>query len=211
MDLWTFWQSVASLRRVEFIMLIMTIVVPVLSGTVVLTLRQRIRILLNQTGETRGAFYHDHVEQLTIKNHALTRELSDAQAQIASYKKITAPRQLSAVQEDILLEKLQGVKAAPVIVAAYAFEDESAHYAAQIAAVLRKAHWDVSVNRASMNDFKGITLGKINLMHQPVAGLRELSQAFADAHLDLRQNEVRPDTIAGQMQDGSLLVVVGRK
>jgi len=29
--------------------------------------------------------------------------------------------------------------------------------------------------------------------------------------VDVRQREIAPDTIAGNLQDGSLLVVVGRK
>jgi len=137
--------------------------------------------------------------------------LETAQTELTALQHLAAPRQITAFQEDVLLDKLRGVKAAPVIVSAYAFEEESVSYATQIAAVLRKANWDVTLNKTSMNDFKGVSLGKINLMNQPVSGLRELSQALADAHLDLHQREIRQESIAGQLQDGCLLVVVGRK
>jgi len=30
-------------------------------------------------------------------------------------------------------------------------------------------------------------------MHQPLAGLHELAQAFTEAHLDLRQRDIHPD------------------
>jgi hypothetical protein len=207
----TFWESVAALRRAEFITLIVTLVLPLLSGTILLTLRHRIKTLLDQTTQIQGAFYHDSVERLVEKNDALSHRLGTAGTELTTLRQVTAPREITSVQEDILLEKLRGASAAPVIVAAYAFEDESASYAAEIAAVLRKAGWNVSVNKSSMNDFKGISLGKIALMHQPLSGLHELAQAFTEARLDLRQRDIHPDTIAGQLEDGRLLVVVGRK
>jgi len=206
-----FWDSIAALRRAEFITVIVTMLVPLLSGTVLLTLRHRIKTLLNQTTQIQGAFYHDSVERLVEKNRALSHHLGTAGQELTMLRQVTASRQITPVQEDILLEKLRGVRAAPVTVAAYAFEEESASYAAEIAAVLQKAGWNVALNKSSMNDFKGISLGKIALMHQPLAGLHELAQAFTEAHLDLRQRDIHPDTIAGALQDGCLLVVVGRK
>jgi hypothetical protein len=211
MDFWAFWQSVAALRRVEFITLIVTMVVPVFSGTVFLTLRQRIRTLQSQSTANQSAFYDDNVERLKYRNRVLGEELSRAQKELTALRPLAVGRQITPLQQDILLEKLRGVHAAPVIVAAYAFEEESASYAAQIAAVLRNANWDVTLNKASMNDFKGISLGKIDLTHQPVPGLRELAQAFSEARLDLREHDIQSDTIAGALQDGSLLIVVGRK
>ena len=62
-----------------------------------------------------------------------------------------------------------------------------------------------------MNDFKGVSLGSVNLMRRPLAGERELKDALAAAHVDVRQRDIAPETIAGSLQDGSLLVVVGRK
>jgi hypothetical protein len=207
----TFWESVGALRRAELLTIITTMVFPLLSGTVLLTLRHRIKTLLNKTAQIQGAFYHDSVERLVEKNRALAHHLGTTGEELTTLRQATAPREITAAQEDILLEKLRGVNAAPVIVAAYAFEDESASYAAQIAAVLRKAGWSITLNKSSMNDFKGISLGKIALMHQPLSGLHELAQAFTEARLDLRQRDIRSDTIAGQLQDGCLLVVVGRK
>jgi hypothetical protein len=211
MDLWTFWESVAALRRIEFITLVATMIFPVLSGTVLIGIRHRIKTLQAQSAHTEGSFHEDHVLRLENKNSDLVDDLERARRELAVLRRQTAPRQISPIQEDILLEKLRPVKAAPVIVAAYAFEEESASYAAEIAVVLRKAHWDVTFNKASMNDFKGISLGKINLMNQPVPGLRELLDAFTEARLDLRPHEIPPDSIAGQLQDGSLIVVVGRR
>ena len=103
------------------------------------------------------------------------------------------------------------MQASPVIVCAYSFEEESVAYATDIAEALRKAHWEVTLNKASMNDFKGIGLGSVNLTRQPLKGLHELAQAFAAAHIELRQRQIDPESIAGALQDGSLLVVVGRK
>jgi len=207
----TFWESIAALRRAEFITVIATMALPLLSGTLLLTLRHRIKTLLNQTTQIQGAFFHDSVERLVEKNRALSHHLGTAGQELTILRQVTASRQITSVQKDILLEKLHGVSAAPVIVAAYAFEDESASYAAEIAAVLRKAGWSATLNKSSMNDFKGLSLGRINLMHQPLAGLHELAQAFTEAHLDLRQRDIHPDTIAGTLQDGCLLIVVGRK
>jgi len=206
-----FWDSVAALRRTEFITVIAMMVFPLLSGTLLLTLRHRIKTLLNQTTQIQGAFFHDSVERLVEKNRTLSHHLGTAGQELTILRQVTASRQITSAQEDILLEKLRGVNAAPVIVTAYAFEDESASYAEQIAFVLRKAGWRVMMNKSSMNDFKGISLGKIALMHQPLSGLHELAQAFTEARFDLRQRDIHPDTIAGQLQDGCLLVVVGRK
>ncbi len=211
MDLWAIWQSVADLRRIEVIILIITMIVPLLGGSVLLSLRYRIRTLIDRTTETQTAFYHDNVTHRDYTIEVLRNELHQAKGELTSFKSVHAPRQLTAAQEDILVEKLRGAKGAPVIVSAYAFEAESASYATQIAAALRKADWSVTVNKASMNDFKGISLGEIALMHQPLTGLHELAGAFTEAHLDLRQREISLDSIAGQLQDGSLLVIVGRQ
>lgn len=211
MDLWTFWQSVPALRRVEFITLVATMVFPIISGTVLLTLRHRIKTIQSDTSHHQGEFYHDHIGNLKDRNHALAQELSNAQTELAILKRITAPRRVTPLQADIVVEKLHGVKASPVLITAYAFEEESAAYAREIADVLRAAGWDVTVNKTSMNDFKGMSLGKINLMNQPVSGLHELSEAFSAARIEVRPHEIRPDTIAGPMQDGSLLIVVGRR
>jgi len=206
-----FWQSVAMLRKAEFVTLVVTMIVPLLGGTLLLTLRHRIRALQDQTTQIQAAFYHESVEHLQEKNHALAHRLGTAGTELDTLRQVTAPRHITSVQEDILLEHLRGVNASPVIVSAYSFEDESASYAGQIAAVLRKAGWKVSVNKASMNDFKGVSLGEVALMHQTLSGLHELVQAFTEAHLDLRQREIGLDSIAGQLEDGSLLVIVGRK
>lgn len=211
MDLWAFWQSVAALRRAELITLIITMVVPLLGGTFLMSLRYRIKTLLDRSHETQTAFYQDNVSHRDYTIQVLRDELHRSKGELSSFKSVHAPRKLSAAQEDILVEKLRGVTAAPVIVSAYAFEEESASYAAQIAAALRRADWSVTLNKASMNDFKGISLGKVALMHQPLAGLHELAEAFTEAHLDLRQREISLDSIAGQLQDGSLLVIVGRQ
>jgi len=211
MDLWTFWQSVAALRRVELVTLIVTMVVPLLGGTILLSLRGRIRTLLERSSETQTAFYHDNVSHQEYTIQVLRDELRQAKNELSTIKSVHAPRHITSAQEDLLMEKLRGVKAAPVIVSAYAFEEESADYAAQIASALRKAGWTVTLNKASMNDFKGISLGKVALMHQPLSGLHELAQAFAEARLDLRQRDVSLDTIAGPLQDGALLVIVGRQ
>ena len=211
MDLMTFWESVAALRRAELVFLLITMIVPLVSGTLLLAIRHRIHTLQNIITHTQGAFYHDSVERLKSKNQTLGQTLNGAAVELTRLRHATAPRALSPLQEDVLIEKLSGVKASPVIVAAYAFEEESASYAEQIAGALRRAGWDVTVNKASMNDFKGISLGKVNLMNQPVTGLHELAQAFTEARLELRQRDIHPDSIAGALQDGALLVVVGRK
>ena len=205
------WESVAALRRVEFVTLLITLIVPLLSGTVLLTLRQSIKTLQSDSSQNQISFYEERVGRLERQNHTFALELQQARGHINTLQTAVAPRQISPYQTDLLLDRLRGVKAAPVLVAAYAFEEESALYAADIAAVLRKAHWDVSLNKASMNDFKGISLTKIDLMHQPVAGLRELSDALTEAKIDVRPREIKPDSIAGSLQDGTLLIVVGRK
>jgi hypothetical protein len=211
MDITVFWESVAALRRAEAITLVITMIVPLLSGSILFTLRHRIKTLQRQSLEIQEESHQGETERLARANRRLEQDLENVKKETSALRQMTAPRSLTPLQEDILLENLRGVQSSPVIVSAYAFEEESAVYAIQIAAVLRKANWDVTVNKASMNDFKGISFGTINLMHRPLSGMRELAQAFQRAHLDFRQRDILPDSIAGPLQDGSLLIVVGRK
>lgn len=199
------------LRKCEFIIMLAVMVTPLVGGAMLLTIRQRIKTLQSQSFQSQGMSYQDQVQSLETKNDRLSQDLARARSELTSLRRMTAPRQITESQENILLEQLRGVKASPVIVSAYAFEEESASYAAEIAAALRKAGWQVIVNKASMNDFKGISLGTVNLTRQPLFGLHELAQAFTAAHMDLIQREIVPDTIAGRLQDGCLLIVVGRK
>jgi hypothetical protein len=206
-----FWDSVADLRRIEFVLLLATMIVPVLCGTFLLSVRHRIKTLQTQTNESQGFSFHDNVQKLKTRNERLELELQGAQKELTKLRGVTAPRHLTESQENNVVERLQGVKAAPVIVSAYAFEDESAAYAAQIATALRKAGWQVSLNKSSMNDFKGVSLGTVNVMRRPLSGLHELAKALTAAGVDLHQREIAPDSVAGSLEDGSLLVVVGRK
>ncbi len=206
-----FWNSVAALRRIEFVTLVLTMLAPVLGGTVLLTLRYRVKSLINQSTESRGLSYEENVQRLELSNHQLRHDLEKAQTELGGLRQVTAPRQITESQQNLIVEKLRGIQAAPVIVSAYAFEAESAAYAAAITAVLRKAGWDASMNKASMNDFKGVSLDAINLLNRSISGEHELAQAFAAAQIELHQRQIAPDSIAGQLQDGCLLVVVGRK
>jgi hypothetical protein len=209
--MFSFWDSVADLRRIEFLLLLVTMIVPLLCGTVLLSIRHRVKTLQTQSSESRGYSFQETTEKLHVKNQRLENDLERARRELASLRDRTAPRQLSPMQEDILLEKLRGVQAAPVIVSAYTEEDESAVYAQQIATALRRAGWNVTFNKSSMNDFKGVCLGTVNLMRKPLAGLHELAEALSAARIDLHQRDIAADSIAGPLQDGSLLVVVGRK
>ncbi len=206
-----FWDSVADLRRIEFVALLVGMITPVLCGTLLLTVRQRVKTLLTQSSQSQVFTHHENVEKLESQKQRLESSLASSQKELLTLRRVTSPRQLTEADESVLIEKLRTVKGAPVIVAAYSYEEESHAYAAQIAGALRQAGWDVTFNKASMNDFKGVSLGSVNLMRQPLAGLRELSDALAAAHVDLHQREIDPETIAGSLQDGSLLVVVGRK
>jgi hypothetical protein len=206
-----FWESVTDLRRIEFIALLVGMITPVLCGTILLTVRQRVKTLIDQSNQSQTFAHHESVQKLeTLKQH-LESDLANTQRGLSALRRVTAPRQLTQADGDLLIEKLRGVKAAPVIVSAYSYEEESYDYAEQIAGALRQAGWNVTLNKASMNDFKGVSLGSVNLMRQPLVGLRELGDALAAAHVDVHQREIVPDTIAGSLQDGSLLVVVGRK
>jgi len=49
--------------------------------------------------------------------------LGTAGQELTILRQVTDPGRSTSVQKDILLEKLHGVSAAPVIVAAYAFEE----------------------------------------------------------------------------------------
>jgi hypothetical protein len=207
----TFWNSVTALRQIEFVTLLVAMIVPILCGTVLLSVHYRVKTLVNKTTVIQGVSYEGNVQRLENTNRALTHELQVAQTELAGLRHVTAPRQITESQEDIILEKLRGVQGSPVIVSAYAFEAESAAYAAAITAVLRKAGWEATMNKSSMNDFKGVSLGAVNVMHRSLPGEHELAQAFAAARMELHQRQIAPDTIAGQLQDGCLLVVVGRK
>jgi hypothetical protein len=206
-----FWESVTDLRRIEFIALVVGMIAPVLCGTILLTVRQRVKILLAQSSQSQVFTHHESVQKLESQKQRLETDLVTTQKELSVLRRVTSPRQLTEVDENVMIEKLRRIKAAPVIVAAYSYEEESYAYASQIAGALRQAGWDVTLNKASMNDFKGVSLGSVNLMRQPLSGLRELGEALTEAHVDLHQREIAPDTIAGSLQDGSLLVVVGRK
>jgi hypothetical protein len=205
------WESVTDLRRIEFIALLVGMITPVLCGTILLTVRQRVKTLIDQSNQSQTFAHHESVQKLETLKQRLESDLVNTQKGLSALRRVTAPRQLTQADGDLLIEKLRGVKAAPVIVSAYSFEEESYDYAEQIAGALRQAGWDVTLNKASMNDFKGVSLGSVNLMRKPLSGLRELAEALATAHVDVHQREIAPDTIAGSLQDGSLLVVVGRK
>ncbi len=206
-----FWNSVAMLRQIEFVTLLIAMIVPVACGTLLLSVHYRIKSLVNKTTVIQGSSYEETLQRLENMNLSLRQELQMAQAQLGSLRHLTAPRQLSAQQAGILSEQLRGIQGSPVIVSAYAFEEESAAYATQIATALRNAGWVVTLNKASMNDFKGVTLSTVKITQKPTVGLHELAQAFSAAHLEVRQHQISPDSIAGQLEDGSLLVVVGRK
>jgi hypothetical protein len=206
-----FWNSVLDLRRIELILLLLGMITPVLCGSLLLTLRSRVRNLIDQSQQSEGYSHHETTRKLESQKQGLVSELMSARRELNGLQRVTAPRQLSEMDARLLIDQLRGIHAAPVLVAAYNFEEESYGYASQIAAALRQAGWDVRLNKASMNDFKGITVGSVNLMRRPVAGQRELSQALEAAHVDIHQREISPDSIAGSLEDGSLLVVVGRK
>jgi len=207
----SFWNSVTALRQIEFVTLLVTMIVPILCGTVLLTVHQRVKTLVNKTSVIQGVSYEGSVQRLENTNRALTHELQVAQKELTGLRTVTAPRQITESQESVIVEKLRGVRGAPVTVSAYAFEPECAAYAAAIAAVLRKSGWDVRLNKSSMNDFKGVTLSAVNLINRSLSGEHELAQAFAAASIELHQRQISPDSIAGPLQDGTLLVVVGRK
>ena len=207
----SFWDSISSLRQIEFIVIGVVMIVPLVCGSILFSVRHRIKTLQTQTSQSLGFSYQETVRKLEAQKHRLATGLESSGHEVAALRRINAPREITEQQENILVEKLRGVRAAPVTVSAYAFEDESAAYAAQIAGALRKAGWDVTLAKSSMNDFKGISLGTVNLMRRPINGLHELAEAFTAAHLELHQREIAPDSIAGSLQDGSLLVVVGRK
>ncbi len=209
--MFSFWDSVTDLRRIEFIMILVAMITPLVCGTLLLSVRARMKALQTRSSQSQGFSYQENVKKLETQKRRLEAGLESSGHELTALRRVTAPRQITERQENILLEKLRGVQAAPVTVTAYAFEEESASYAAQIAAALRKAGWEVTLNKASMNDFKGISLGTVNLMRRPITGLHELAEAFTAAQLELHQREILPDSIAGPLQDGSLLVVVGRK
>jgi hypothetical protein len=206
-----FWESVSDLRRIELIALLVGMITPVLCGTILLTVRQRVKTLLAQSSQSQAFTHHDSVQRLESQKQRLESDFAVSQKELSTLRRVTAPRQLTEADENLLIEKLRTLKGAPVIVAAYTYEEESYAYAAQIAGALRQAGWEVTLNKASMNDFKGVSLGSVNLMRQRLAGQRELGEALVAAHVDIHQRDIAPDTIAGSLQDGSLLVVVGRK
>jgi len=205
------WDSVTDLRQVEWVAVLVIMIAPLVGGTILLTARYRIKVLLNQAKASADYSQSENVKQLQDEIRHLDSELVNTRRELAALRQATAPRALSEAEERQIVAQLQGVKASPVIVCAYAMEDESYRYASQIAGALRQAGWEVTLNKASMNDFKGVTLGAVNLMQRPLLGQGELSNALRAAHVDLHPREVPQDSIAGPLQDGALLVVVGRK
>ena len=191
--------------------LLVAMIVPVVCGSILLTVHYRVKALVNKTTVIQGSSYEETLQRQENINRTLNQELQIAQAQLSTLRHVTAPRRLTEDQAQLLVGQLRGIKGSPVIVSAYAFEEESATYATQIAGALRNAGWEVTFNKASMNDFKGIRLATITQSPHPLQGQRELAQAFDAADLEVRQHQVAPDSIAGDLANGSLLIVVGRK
>src|SRR5688572_9811187 len=126
----TFWGSVTELRQIEYIALLITMIVPIVSGTILFTVRHRIKTIQTLSNQNQAASFRDNVHDLAMNKHQLIQELSTARKEVAALRRLTAPRQIDERQETILLERLRGVQASPVIVSAYAFEEESQSYAA---------------------------------------------------------------------------------
>jgi hypothetical protein len=211
MPLAAFWGSVLILRKIEFIATVTVMTVTVTGGIILLTVRHRIKTLQTIASESQTLTYQGNVHNLQTQNRRLTEDLSRSRDELGPLRRVTAPRQLSESQAHIMLAKLRGIQTAPIVVCGFAYEEESATYASQIAAALRQAGLEVTYNKASMNDFKGIGLGEINRLGHPLAGAPELVRAFTDAGIELHRREITPESIAGSLQDGSLLIVVGRK
>lgn len=191
--------------------MVATVASPILFGSMLFTLRHRIRTLETHKNLNEALTYEEEVGQLRNAKHELTHELENMKSEMSDLKVIASPRELTEAEEKIILATLSDVKPTTVVISAYAFDDESAGYATQIGAVLRKAHWEVYFNKASMNEFKGITVTSFKKPFQELPGQRELAKAFLAAGLRLRQIRVRPDSIAGPLQDGAILIVVGSK
>ena len=206
-----FWESVTDLRRIELVALLVGILTPVLCGTILLTVRARVKTLMDRSSRSQGFSNEESVRKLETQIRHLEADLAVARQELGGLRRVTAPRALTEADQDSIVQRLRHAQGAPVIVAALVDDEESYAYATQIAASLRQAGWGVSLNRASMNDFRGVGLATVNLMQRPLAVMRPLAAALAAAHVDARERTILPDSIAGSLQDGSLLVVVGRK
>lgn len=207
----SFWESVLILRKIDTVATWITIAVPVVSALVMFTVRHRMRTLETQHS-TQMTLSHDaEVRRLAEANRELHASLKHSGKEITSLKKIIEPRILTQSQADVILKRLEGVTPLPVVVAAYGFDEESAGYGEQIAAVLKDADWPVTYTKSSLNDFKGVSVNMVSVVPPQSPALYALVEAFTAARFDLRRFEVRTDSIADPIKDGSLIVVVGRK
>ena len=122
-----FWESVADLRRIELVVLLIGMFTPVICGTVLLTVRHRIKVILEQSNRSQLFSTSETVEKLEAHIKRLESNLTSSRQENVVLHRVTAPRQLTEDAGNRLVETLRGIKAAPVIVSAYAFEEEKLH------------------------------------------------------------------------------------
>src|ERR1700690_323707 len=106
-----FWDSVTDLRRIEFIFLLIAMITPLVCGTFLLTIRHRIKTLQTQTIQSQGFSYQEKVKKLETQKRHLEAGLESTGHELSSLRRVTAPRQITENQENILVEKLRGVQA----------------------------------------------------------------------------------------------------
>jgi hypothetical protein len=96
-----------------------------------------------------------------------------------------------------------------VVVISKMLDGESSEYADQIAAAIQKAGWEVSRNRSSLHNFRGLTAAMIgeNSSKEDVAAVVGPLMA---AQIPFQPQALNSNQVSGVL-NGKVAIVVGRK
>lgn len=141
-------------------------------------------------------------------SHALD-SITQLNSQVETLRTTAVPRSLTPEQEKQLVRTLSKVVGVPVVIVSRMSDGESMDYGNQFGECIQKAGWEVSFNKLSLNDFKGVWVGYIGTNSEPTT-LTALVTSLTEIGVPLTNVTVRADSIGGQL-NGRIGLIVGRK
>ncbi|WP_411728667.1 hypothetical protein [Methyloglobulus sp.] len=157
-----------------------------------------------------GRYYVDRQE----KKMVVDTQNVETEKQRRGFERLkaeTAPRKISDEQRVNLKKALLQTSGSNVIVASFMVDSESGDYADQIDSVLREAGWVSTVRKTSLNDFKGLGITCVTAKQQALSGYSELVASFSSEGIRMEPYQAREKSISGNLPDGTILIVIGRK
>jgi hypothetical protein len=139
----------------------------------------------------------------------LRSELIETSKKARELEEKTAPRHITEEQCSIIVNHLSKSQPFPVVVISKMLDGERSEYADQIAAAIQKAGWEVSRNRSSLHNFRGLTAAMIgeNSSKEDVAAVVGPLMA---AQIPFQPQALNSNQVSGVL-NGKVAIVVGRK